>query len=53
MKALYLEDIVAGQIFGSSRTTISDEEIIRFAREFDPQPFHLDPEAVRSAIQRS
>ncbi len=27
--------------------TITEEEIVRFAREFDPQAFHTDPEAAR------
>lgn len=26
------------------------EDIIRYARDFDPQPFHLDPEAARHAL---
>lgn len=30
--------------------TITKEEIIAFAREFDPQPFHLDEEAARQTI---
>lgn len=28
----------------------SAEDIIRFARDFDPQPFHLDAEAARTAF---
>lgn len=30
--------------------TISDAEIIRFGTEFDPQPFHLDPEAAKATL---
>ena len=26
------------------------EDIVRFARDFDPQPFHLDPELARNAL---
>ncbi len=41
----YLEDMKIGQksSFGSYRVT--REEVIDFARKFDPQPFHLDDEA--------
>jgi acyl dehydratase len=28
--------------------TFTAEEIIRFARKFDPQPFHIDEEAAKS-----
>jgi acyl dehydratase len=39
----FLEDISVGQRFGSGTVQVSAEDIIRFARDFDPQPFHLDP----------
>ena len=29
---------------------LTDEEIISFARQFDPQPFHVDPEAAKNSI---
>jgi acyl dehydratase len=46
---LFLEDLSAGQIFGSATYQISVAEIKRFAGAFDPQPFHLDEqEAARS-----
>lgn len=28
----------------------SADEIVRYARQFDPQPFHVDPEAAREAL---
>ncbi|MFC3183228.1 MaoC family dehydratase [Cypionkella sinensis] len=43
MRDAYLEDISVGQIFGSGRVRVSAENIVRFAQDFDPQPFHLDP----------
>jgi acyl dehydratase len=46
----YLEDFVVGEIFGSGRMRIDAAEIKRFAREFDPQPFHLDEQAARETI---
>lgn len=30
--------------------TFAAEEIIRFATKFDPQPFHLDPEAAKNSV---
>jgi acyl dehydratase len=42
---LYLEDLTVGQIFESGFYTVDREELIAFARAFDPQPFHLDDAA--------
>lgn len=50
MSALYLEDLQAGQIFGSGRMGVDRDRIKTFAAEFDPQPFHLDEEAARDSI---
>ena len=41
-----------GQTFGSGRLRIDEEQIRRFASEFDPQPFHLDDKAARDTIFR-
>lgn len=41
---LYLEDLHAGDRFTSSEHALDAAQIIAFAREFDPQPFHTDPE---------
>jgi acyl dehydratase len=41
----YLEDFPVGETFELGSKTVTEEEIIRFGREFDPQPFHIDPEA--------
>jgi acyl dehydratase len=48
--ARYLEDLKAGQAFESKRHTITQEAIVAFAREYDPQPFHLDPEAAKASF---
>jgi acyl dehydratase len=42
MKGRYLEDLKVGDRFKSQTYKVSEEQIISFAREFDPQPFHLD-----------
>jgi acyl dehydratase len=50
MAEQYLEDFAVGQSFGSGRMRVDKERIQSFAREFDPQPFHLDDEAARGTI---
>jgi acyl dehydratase len=48
--ALYLEDLSPGQRFTAGPLTVTAEEIIAFARQYDPQPFHLDPEAAKAHL---
>jgi acyl dehydratase len=52
MTERYLEDFTVGQTFGSGRLRIDEEQIRRFASEFDPQPFHVDDKAARDTIFR-
>lgn len=49
---LYLDDLVVGQTFSSDEYTLNAEQIIAFAREFDPQPFHTDPEVAKASFFR-
>jgi len=44
---LYFEDLVPGRRFASRWIELTAEDIIDFARKYDPQPFHLDREAGR------
>jgi acyl dehydratase len=46
----YLEDLSVGQRFTSGSRAIDAEQIKAFAREFDPQPFHLDDEAAKRTL---
>ena len=46
----HLEDFKVGQRFGFGQYEVTKEEIIEFAREFDPQPHHLYEEAGRNSI---
>ena len=46
----YLEDFQPGQRFFLGRRTVTRDEIVAFAREFDPQPFHLDEAAAADSI---
>jgi acyl dehydratase len=48
-EALAFEDFPAGEIVEYGGIEVSADEIIEFAREFDPQPFHTDEEAARAA----
>ena len=50
MRALYLEDLEVAQVFESGPCGITAEDIVRFATEFDPQPFHLDPTAAEHSF---
>ena len=46
----YFEDFKVGESFELGSTTITDAEIIAFARQYDPQSFHLDPDAAKQSI---
>src|SRR4029077_8404409 len=46
----YLEDYAAGQIYRSARMTIDKDQIIVFAGQFDPQPYHPDEEAAHKSV---
>jgi acyl dehydratase len=41
----YFEDYVSGSTFEYGKISLTADEIIDFARRFDPQPIHTDPEA--------
>jgi acyl dehydratase len=40
----YFEDYAPGAVYEYGHLTVTEEEILRFAGAFDPQPIHLDPE---------
>lgn len=44
----YFEDLRTDETIALGEVSVSEAEIIDFARQFDPQPFHVDP-AVASA----
>jgi acyl dehydratase len=46
----YFEDFTPGEVIELGRRTITRDEIVRFASEFDPQAFHLDEEAAKRSI---
>jgi acyl dehydratase len=42
--ARYFDDLVVGQVFQCVEYQVTADEIIAFARQYDPQPMHTDPE---------
>jgi len=41
----YFEDYQVGEVYEFGSVEVTEERIVSFAREFDPQPFHVDPKA--------
>ncbi len=50
MPELYFEDLEPGRVHELGSHTVSEEEIVAFARQWDPQPFHVDPEAAKESV---
>ena len=50
MEGRHLEDFAPGQVFRSGSLAVTAEAIIAYAREYDPQPFHLDEAAARGTL---
>ena len=50
MTTYTFEDFTPGRSFDFEPRTLTADEIVAFAREFDPQPMHLDEEAGRASI---
>ena len=50
MPDLFLDDFEVGQVFELGSKTVTKGEIMAFAREFDPQPFHTDEVAAKGSI---
>jgi acyl dehydratase len=49
-KTYFYEDFTPGREFALGPRHVTAEEIIAFAREFDPQPMHLTEEAGKQSI---
>jgi acyl dehydratase len=47
----YFEDFTEGQVIElGTIPVLSEDEIMAFARQYDPQPFHTDPVAAKDTI---
>ena len=46
-RGLFFDDLKVGQRFATAAAEVTEADIIDFATRFDPQDFHLDPEAAK------
>ena len=46
----YFEDLTPGTVLEFGGVEMTEEEIVGFARRYDPQPFHVDAEAGKASI---
>ena len=49
LKDRWFDDFAVGEQFEFGAYVVTVDEIIDFARRYDPQPFHLDPEAAKAS----
>ncbi len=49
-RLLYLDDLHVGQRFSTGAHALDEGQVIAFASQFDPQPFHLDDAAARNTM---
>jgi acyl dehydratase len=50
MPTRYFEDFKVGDVVEAGAKTVTRDEVMAFAREFDPQPFHVDEAAAKESI---
>jgi acyl dehydratase len=50
MPERYFEDFRAGDVLELGSVTVTEAEIVDFARRWDPQPFHVDPDAAKGSV---
>jgi acyl dehydratase len=50
MAKRYFEDIIDGERLDCRPVTMTRDDIIAFARAFDPQPFHTDEDVARASV---
>ena len=50
MAKWYFEDFEVGKTYPVGSCSVTEEEIIAFATQFDPQPFHIDRDAAQQSI---
>ena len=46
----YLEDYVEGAVYEFGPVTVTEDEIVQFGKQFDPQVFHTDPQEARETV---
>lgn len=50
MSLMHLEDFAPGQTFDLGSIHVTHDQVVNFAEQFDPQPFHLDIDAGGQSI---
>ncbi|MCX6464049.1 MAG: MaoC family dehydratase [Pseudonocardiales bacterium] len=50
MTGLAFEDFTPGRVFDLGSTVVDRDEMVAFARRFDPQPFHVDEDAAAASL---
>ena len=50
MDKIYLNDLTIGTTWTSREHTLTEADIIEFAQQYDPQPFHTDPERAKDSF---
>jgi acyl dehydratase len=45
----FFEDFAVGQVFATGKLQVDTDQIKSFAKQFDPQPYHLDEEAAQKS----
>lgn len=46
----YWQDLLLGECFSTGTLTLTQDNIQAFARQFDPQPYHMDSAVAESSI---
>jgi len=50
MARYFFDDLALGQRFRSEAITLKENDIVAFARQYDPQVFHTDPEQAKNTV---
>ena len=50
MQLMFAEDYKAGDSFELGQFEVTQEEVVEFARKYDPFPFHVDDEAAKASV---
>lgn len=47
---LHFEEVAVGQSWSTPNILVSEDDMVRFALEWDPHPFHIDREAAKASV---
>lgn len=47
---MFYEEMTIGSLFTTDRYTLSEDDIVIFGTQWDPQPFHIDVEAAKDSM---